>query len=72
MDPQGQTGVPGPTGRMLHIAHRRSPSEMTPMISKCCYGLLQYCPNVSLCSLLYDPHYTDDFSGRSVQTYGRS
>ncbi|ROW08847.1 hypothetical protein VMCG_02693 [Cytospora schulzeri] len=28
-----QTGVPGPTGRRLHIAHRRSPSEMTPLVS---------------------------------------
>lgn len=26
-------GVPGPTGRRLHIAHRRSPSEMTPLVS---------------------------------------
>ncbi|TGO19169.1 hypothetical protein BTUL_0005g00160 [Botrytis tulipae] len=34
--PQGQapqTGVPGPTGRRLHIAHRRSPSELTPLMS---------------------------------------
>ena len=29
--PQG--GVPGPTGRRLHIAHRRSPSELTPLMS---------------------------------------
>lgn len=27
------TGVPGPTGRRLHIAHRRSPSELTPLVS---------------------------------------
>ncbi|MCJ1435023.1 hypothetical protein MMC27_004393 [Xylographa pallens] len=32
MDQQGQLGVPGSSGRRLHIAHRRSPSEMTPMI----------------------------------------
>ncbi|EAQ86456.1 predicted protein [Chaetomium globosum CBS 148.51] len=25
-------GVPGPTGRRLHIAHRRSPSELTPLM----------------------------------------
>ena len=31
---QASLGVPGPAGRRLHIAHRRSPSEMTPMISK--------------------------------------
>jgi len=29
---QGQTGPQGPTGRRLHIAHRRSPSEMTPLM----------------------------------------
>lgn len=34
MEQQGQLGVPGPSGRRLHIAHRRSPSEMTPMISE--------------------------------------
>lgn len=33
MAQQGQTGVPGPTGRRLHIAHRRSPSELTPLMS---------------------------------------
>ncbi|KAI9839815.1 MAG: hypothetical protein M1819_000005 [Sarea resinae] len=32
MDQQGQTGVPGPAGRRLHIAHRRSPSELTPLM----------------------------------------
>ncbi|KAI0205124.1 hypothetical protein F4808DRAFT_273759 [Astrocystis sublimbata] len=26
-------GVPGPSGRRLHIAHRRSPSELTPLVS---------------------------------------
>ncbi|KAI0897718.1 RNB-domain-containing protein [Annulohypoxylon nitens] len=32
--PAPQTGgVPGPTGRRLHIAHRRSPSELTPLMS---------------------------------------
>ncbi|KAK1688032.1 hypothetical protein BDP55DRAFT_658423 [Colletotrichum godetiae] len=32
--PQQPTGgVPGPTGRRLHIAHRRSPSELTPLMS---------------------------------------
>ncbi|KAG5975255.1 hypothetical protein E4U55_007751 [Claviceps digitariae] len=31
---QQQTGgIPGPTGRRLHIAHRRSPSELTPLMS---------------------------------------
>ncbi|KAG8625643.1 hypothetical protein KVT40_006044 [Elsinoe batatas] len=32
MDQQGQTGPTGPGGRRLHIAHRRSPSEMTPLM----------------------------------------
>ncbi|KAH8697371.1 putative cell wall biogenesis protein phosphatase Ssd1 [Talaromyces proteolyticus] len=32
MDQQGQSGVPGPAGRRLHIAHRRSPSELTPLM----------------------------------------
>ncbi|EAS31496.3 VacB and RNase II family 3'-5' exoribonuclease [Coccidioides immitis RS] len=32
MDQQGQSGIPGPTGRRLHIAHRRSPSELTPLM----------------------------------------
>ncbi|KAI4240560.1 MAG: hypothetical protein L6R40_005048 [Gallowayella cf. fulva] len=32
MDQQAHNGVSGPAGRRLHIAHRRSPSEMTPMI----------------------------------------
>jgi protein SSD1 len=31
--PAPQGGVPGPTGRRLHIAHRRSPSELTPLMS---------------------------------------
>lgn len=31
--PFGVPGVPGPTGRRLHIAHRRSPSELTPLVS---------------------------------------
>lgn len=31
---QGQPGIPGPAGRRLHIAHRRSPSELTPLMSK--------------------------------------
>jgi protein SSD1 len=26
-------GVPGPTGRRLHIAHRRNPSDLTPLMS---------------------------------------
>jgi len=35
MDQQQQNlGVPGPAGRRLHIAHRRSPSEMTPLLSE--------------------------------------
>ncbi|GAM41521.1 hypothetical protein TCE0_042r14701 [Talaromyces pinophilus] len=29
---QGQPGIPGPAGRRLHIAHRRSPSELTPLM----------------------------------------
>lgn len=33
MDQQNQSGVPGPAGRKLHIAHRRSPSELTPLMS---------------------------------------
>ncbi|KAH8597024.1 hypothetical protein B0O99DRAFT_619170 [Bisporella sp. PMI_857] len=32
-NPPPQGGVPGPTGRRLHIAHRRSPSELTPLMS---------------------------------------
>lgn len=34
MEQQAHNAVPGPAGRRLHIAHRRSPSEMTPMISE--------------------------------------
>jgi hypothetical protein len=34
MDQQGQTGPMGPAGRRLHIAHRRSPSELTPLMSE--------------------------------------
>ncbi|OBT81889.1 hypothetical protein VE02_09734 [Pseudogymnoascus sp. 03VT05] len=30
---QPSSGVLGPTGRRLHIAHRRSPSELTPLMS---------------------------------------
>lgn len=30
---QGQQGPMGPAGRRLHIAHRRSPSELTPLMS---------------------------------------
>ena len=36
MDPQQPPqsgGIHGPTGRRLHIAHRRSPSELTPLMS---------------------------------------
>ncbi|PSN72895.1 RNB-domain-containing protein [Corynespora cassiicola Philippines] len=33
MDQQGQQGPMGPAGRRLHIAHRRSPSELTPLMS---------------------------------------
>ncbi|KAL1306641.1 hypothetical protein AAFC00_005317 [Neodothiora populina] len=32
MDQQGQNGPAGPGGRRLHIAHRRSPSELTPLM----------------------------------------
>ncbi|KAF2153084.1 RNB-domain-containing protein [Myriangium duriaei CBS 260.36] len=32
MDQQGQNPPTGPGGRRLHIAHRRSPSEMTPLM----------------------------------------
>jgi protein SSD1 len=32
--PQQQQGPMGPGGRRLHIAHRRSPSEMTPLMSR--------------------------------------
>lgn len=32
MEQQNQGGVPGPAGRRLHIAHRRSPSELTPLM----------------------------------------
>jgi len=38
MDQQDVQGLapqlPGPAGRRLHIAHRRSPSELTPLMSK--------------------------------------
>ena len=40
MDQQPHPGVAGPTGRRLHIAHRRSPSEMTPMISAASFPVL--------------------------------
>ncbi|CAD0052895.1 unnamed protein product [Aureobasidium pullulans] len=33
MDQHGQNGPSGPGGRRLHIAHRRSPSELTPLMS---------------------------------------
>lgn len=36
MDQQGVSGLQpsqGPSGRRLHIAHRRSPSELTPLMS---------------------------------------
>lgn len=33
MDQHGQTGPAGPGGRRFHIAHRRSPSELTPLMS---------------------------------------
>ncbi len=35
MDPNNpnQSTPQGPAGRRLHIAHRRSPSEMTPLMS---------------------------------------
>ncbi|KAK5947036.1 Translational repressor [Knufia obscura] len=32
MAQQNMNGVPGPAGRKLHIAHRRSPSELTPLM----------------------------------------
>ena len=35
MEQNGQNGPLGPTGRRLHIAHRRSPSELTPLMSEC-------------------------------------
>ncbi|KAI9759029.1 MAG: hypothetical protein M4579_002618 [Chaenotheca gracillima] len=34
MDQQNPSGPQGPTGRRLHIAHRRSPSELTPLMSQ--------------------------------------
>lgn len=49
MDQQQQNlGVPGPAGRRLHIAHRRSPSEMTPLLSESSSmnpSSLDYSPN---------------------------
>lgn len=36
MDQQSQPGALGPGGRRLHIAHRRSPSELTPLMSTVC------------------------------------
>lgn len=47
MDQQQHPGVPGPAGRRLHIAHRRSPSEMTPLLSKS----LRYLPFVSTAAI---------------------
>lgn len=32
MDQQSQSGPQGPGGRKFHIAHRRSPSELTPLM----------------------------------------
>ncbi|KAI9883830.1 MAG: MutS protein msh5 [Watsoniomyces obsoletus] len=34
MSQQESTGAVGPGGRRLHIAHRRSPSELTPLMSQ--------------------------------------
>ncbi|KAI9845312.1 MAG: hypothetical protein M1837_004934 [Sclerophora amabilis] len=34
MDQQNHSGPQGPGGRRLHIAHRRSPSELTPLMSQ--------------------------------------
>ena len=34
MDQQQLPGVAGPAGRRLHIAHRRNPSDMTPLLSR--------------------------------------
>ncbi|KAI9802010.1 MAG: hypothetical protein M1825_003066 [Sarcosagium campestre] len=34
MDQQNLAGPTGPGGRRLHIAHRRSPSELTPLMSQ--------------------------------------
>jgi hypothetical protein len=47
MDQQGQTGPQGPAGRRLHIAHRRSPSEMTPLMSM--YLILESAGCSSIC-----------------------
>lgn len=46
MDQQGQS-VSGPAGRKLHIAHRRSPSELTPLMSM---SISSICPTCSLTS----------------------
>lgn len=43
MDQQGQTGPQGPAGRRLHIAHRRSPSEMTPLMSESPVPACMFC-----------------------------
>lgn len=32
----------GPAGRRLHIAHRRSPSELTPLMSSCPHTFTMY------------------------------
>lgn len=45
---QGQQGPMGPAGRRLHIAHRRSPSELTPLMST------YLCPD--------DPNHTNPFA----------
>jgi protein SSD1 len=42
---QGQQGPMGPAGRRLHIAHRRSPSELTPLMSTWTWLTL----NVGIC-----------------------
>jgi hypothetical protein len=47
MDQQNQTGPQGPAGRRLHIAHRRSPSEMTPLMGMYFLLLLPRAPVAS-------------------------
>ena len=47
MDQQNQTGPQGPAGRRLHIAHRRSPSEMTPLMSMYLIRLFIACLSIS-------------------------
>ncbi|KAL1973556.1 hypothetical protein VTN31DRAFT_6191 [Thermomyces dupontii] len=48
MDQQGQSTVPGASGRRFHIAHRRSPSEWTPLLVEQLAQQQQFVPYVNM------------------------